>query len=142
MTGRERILAVLSGAQPDRLPFMPITMMFAAQHIGAKYRAYACDHRVLAEAQIRTADTFGFDYVSVISDPAREAADLGAAVEWFEDQPPAIIETRALLAEQRRLIGLRPPDLASAPRMLDRVNGVRLLRERAGRDRIVEGWVE
>src|SRR5690349_19974136 len=138
MTVRERILAVLSGAQPIRLPFMPITMMFAAQHIGAKYRAYACDHRVLAEAQIRTADTFGFIYVSVISVPVLEAADLGAAVEQFEDQPPASIETRALLAEQRRLIGLRPPDLTSAPRMLVLINSVPLLRERAGRDQIVE----
>ena len=142
MTGRERILALLSGAAPDHLPFMPITMMFAAQHIGAKYRDYASSHRVLAEAQIRTAETFGFDHVSAISDPAREASDLGAVVEWFEDQPPAIRETHALLAEKTRLIGLRPPNPDSAPRMLDRVSAVRVLRERAGRDRIVEGWVE
>ena len=75
MTGRERVLAMLSGGRPDRLPLMPITMMFAARHIGARYRDYAGDHRVLAEAQLRTAETFGFDYVSAISDPAREAME-------------------------------------------------------------------
>lgn len=142
MTGRERIEALLSGGAPDRLPLMPITMMFAADRIGARYRDYARDHRVLAEAQLATADAFGLDYVSAISDPAREAGDLGAEIEWFDDQPPAIIESRALLADKRRLAGLALPDPASAPRMADRVEAVRLLRERAGRDRIVEGWVE
>jgi len=121
---------------------MPITMMFAAQRIGVKYRDYAADHRVLAEAQVRTAETFDFDYVSGISDPAREASDLGATVEWFDDQPPAIVEECALLAEKGRLAGLRVPDPTAGPRMSDRVEAVRLLRERVAGDRIVEGWVE
>lgn len=142
MNGRERILAMLSGGATDRLPLMPITMMFAADQIGARYREYARDHRVLAAAQAATADRFGLDYVSAISDPAREASDLGGAVEWFEDQPPAIVESRAVLAEKAALARLRQPDPSSAPRMSDRVEGVRLLRERCGRDLLVEGWVE
>jgi MtaA/CmuA family methyltransferase len=142
MTGRERIIATIEGRQADHLALMPITMMFAARQTGAAYRDYVTDHRVLAEAQIRTAETFGFDYVSTISDPAREAADLGAAIEWFPDQPPAIIESRALLAEKDTLAGLKPPDPLGGGRMHDRVNGVALLKQRAGRDLIVEGWVE
>ncbi len=142
MNGRERVVAMLSGGAPDHLPLMPITMMFASQRIGAKYRDYARDHRVLAEAQVRTAETFDFDYVSAISDPAREASDLGATVEWFEDQPPAIVEDRALLAEKSRLAGMRLPDPSAGPRMSDRVEAVRLLRRRVGAERIVEGWVE
>ncbi len=142
MTGRERIAALLAGSEPDHVPAMPITMMRAAQHIGRKYRDYVTDHRVLAEAQVRVAETFGFDHVSVISDPAREVADLGGAVEWFDNQPPAVIEERALLADKARLVGLRLPTLSSSPRLLDRVEGVRLLKERAGRECMVEGWVE
>lgn len=142
MNGRERVTAMLAGRDTDHLPLMPITMMFAAGRIGARYRDYACDHRVLAEAQIATAEAFGFDYVSAISDPAREASDLGAEIEWFDDQPPAIVESRALLAEKGRFPRLRLPDPAIAPRMADRVEAVRLLKERAGRDLAVEGWVE
>ena len=142
MNGRERILAMIAGAPVDHLPLMPITMMFAADQAGVKYRDYARDHCVLAEAQIRTAEKFGFDYVSVISDPAREASDLGAAVEWFEDQPPAIVESRALLAGKSALASLKLPDPLAGPRMLDRVRGAALLNERAGRDLLVEGWVE
>jgi MtaA/CmuA family methyltransferase len=142
MTGRERILATIKGRETDHLALMPITMMFAARQIGVPYREYATDYRVLAEAQVRTAAAFGFDYVSTISDPAREAADLGAAIEWFPDQPPAIVESRALLAGKAVLAALKPPDPLSGGRMHDRVNGVALLKERAGRNLAIEGWVE
>ena len=49
MNGRERILALLAGQPVDRQPLMPITMMFAADHIGAKYGPYARDYQVLAQ---------------------------------------------------------------------------------------------
>ena len=83
IASRERVLANLEGRPVDRLPLMPITMMFAAVQTGARYRDYCTDYRVLVEAQIRTAEAFGFDYVNTMSDPAREAADCGAAVEYF-----------------------------------------------------------
>jgi MtaA/CmuA family methyltransferase len=142
MTGKERILAKLRGEATDSLPLMPITMMFAADLAGVRYLDYARDHRILAGSQCAVADRFGFDYVSAISDPAREASDLGAAVEWFEDQPPAIVESRALLADKAALAHLRLPDPSLPGRMRDRVEAVRLLAERSGTNRIVEGWVE
>lgn len=76
MTGKERILAKLRGEPTDSLPLMPITMMFASDVASVCYGDYARDHRVLADAQV-VADRFDFDYVSAISDPAREASDLG-----------------------------------------------------------------
>ncbi|HET8546947.1 MAG TPA: uroporphyrinogen decarboxylase family protein [Bryobacteraceae bacterium] len=142
MLPRERVMAMIATGDCDRLPLMPITMMFASDLHGSKYRDYVTDHRVLAAAQIETAGRFGFDYVSVISDPAREASDLGAAIEWFEDQPPAILESQALLRDKAKLSGLRLPDPAQGRRMSDRIAGAGLLKERAGRDLIVEGWVE
>lgn len=142
MTGRERILAHLEGRPVDRLPLMPITMMFAADLAGVRYRDYVSDHRKLVEAQIRVAETFDFDHVSVISDPARETADLGGAVEWFDHQPPAILESRALLADKRALLGLKPPDPCAGGRMTDRLQGVALLKRRVGAQKLIEGWVE
>ena len=110
MTGHDRILAVLAGSTADSLPLMPITMMFAAQQIGVPYGKYAADHRVLVEGQIRTAEKFDFDYVSCISDPAREAADCGAAVQYFDNQPPAVDEVHSLLADKGMLHRLKIPD--------------------------------
>ena len=110
MNGRERILALLDGQPVDRTPLMPITMMFAADHAGVSYGDYARDHRVLVDAQIATAEAYDFDFVSVISDPAREATDCGAEIQFFDDQPPAIIESDALLTEKNFLRTLTVPD--------------------------------
>lgn len=142
MTGKERVLSLLAGNPPDQLPCMPITMMFAADQLGCRYRDYAYDHRQLAAAQLLTAETFGFDYVSTISDPAREAADLGATVCEFDDQPPAMDEANALLEDKSRLVGLRQPDPLGGGRMHDRVLGVALLCEKSAGQLLVEGWVE
>ena len=116
--------------------------MRAADTAEVRYRDYATDHHVLAEAQILTAQTFDFDYVSVISDPAREASDLGAAIEWFDDQPPAIIEAQALLGDKAVLARLQVPDPHAGKRMRDRIQGVALLHARAGATLAIEGWVE
>jgi MtaA/CmuA family methyltransferase len=142
MNGKERVLAMLDGEPVDHLPLMPITMMFAADLAGVRYRDYAADHRTLVDAQLRTAEAFGFDYVSAISDPAREVADLGGAVEWFDNQPPAIIESRALLEAKERLKTLELPRMTSPGRMRDRIDAVSLLKQKTGGTLIVEGWVE
>lgn len=142
MTGRERILALFEGRQTDRIPFMPITMMFAADWVGVTYGQYASDYRTLARAQIETANALEFDYVSCISDPAREAADCGANVRYFEDQPPALDECDALLADKSRLAGLKIPDPLGGGRMHDRVKAAATLTERIGKEKLVEGWVE
>jgi len=142
VTGRERVLAMLEGRPPDRLPCMPITMMFAGDQAGVKYADYARDHRVLVEAQVRTAEEFDLDYVSAISDPAREAADYGAQLTWFEDQPPDLSEANSLLAEKSLLGKLPLLDAVKGGRTEDRIRGVELLRRRAGAEKLVEGWVE
>lgn len=142
MTGSDRVRAILEGRRPDHPPLMPITMMFAAQQAGVRYRDYVTDHRALVEAQIHTAERFGFDHVSCISDPVREAADCGAAVEFFDDHPPAIAGERALLADKSHLGQLELPDPLGGGRMHDRVEAVSLFRSQLGRERLIEGWVE
>jgi MtaA/CmuA family methyltransferase len=97
---------------------------------------------VLVRAQIETANALEFDYVSVISDPAREAADCGANISYFEDQPPAIDESDALLLEKAKLVGMKIPDPLGGGRMHDRVKGAAALKEQIGSEKLVEGWVE
>jgi len=142
MTGYERVFAAFDGGAIDSLPLMPITMMFAADQIGAPYGKYAADHRVMVEAQIRTAEKFDFDYVSGISDPAREAADCGATIHYFDDQPPAVDEARSLLADKGVLARLAVPDPLGGGRMHDRVQAVALFRQRVGGAKAIEGWIE
>lgn len=142
MNGHERLIAHMEGRPVDRLPLMPITMMFAADLAGVPYGRYAADRRVLVDAQLRVAERFDLDHVSAISDPAREAADCGAKVLYFDDQPPAILETEALLTEKETLNRLKVPDPLGGGRMQDRVEGIALFREKVGGQRMIEGWVE
>jgi len=141
MNSRERVFAVLEGRPADRLPLMPITMMFAADRISVPYGRYALDHHVMAEAQIRASDEFGFDHVSGITE-TREAPDCGARIQFFEDQPWAIDESNARLAVKSALSGMRPPDPLEARHMRDRIDGLALMTTQVGNRKIVEGWVE
>ena len=79
MNSRDRVLSLIAGKPVDRPPAMPITMMWAADLIGAKYHDYATRAEIQAAAQCAAARQFALDHVSVISDPCCEAADLGAA---------------------------------------------------------------
>ncbi len=148
MNGYERILATLRHQPVDRLAFMPITMMFAADQIGVTYGEYTSNHRVLVEAQLETVRRFEIDHVSCISDPAREAADCGATIHFFDDQPPAVDENDALLADKNRLKTLTVPDIfqdghgRERSRMYDRVQAARLFAEKVKGEYFIEGWVE
>ena len=142
MSGRARILALLSQAKVDCLPAMPITMTFAARRSGVPYYDYCTDYRVQAEAQVQVAHEFDLDYVSAISDPAVEAADCGAPVVFYPDDPPANDGSAPLLADKARLDHLSVPAIRPGTRMDNRVRAVALLRKRAGREKFVEGWIE
>ena len=142
MNGRERVLSLIAGQRVDRAPFMPITMMFAADFAGVPYLRYVQDHRVLTDTQLRVAERFDYDYVSCISDPAREAVDCGSAVQWFENQPPALVEENSLLREKDALRRLTIPDPFGGGRMFDRVQAVELFRRRIGGEKLIEGWIE
>ncbi len=122
------------------LPRLPILMGWAARYIGRDYAAFASDHHVLVEANLRCARDFGFDQVSAISDPYRETSAFGAPIEYQEDTPPICLELP--LAETKELAALRHPDPATSPRMLDRIRAIQSYREQVGGQYSILGWIE
>ncbi len=124
----------------DRPPNFDIYMQRAARHVGRPLSRYYLDHRVLVEANLAVLEAFDLDIVQAISDPYREASDLGLDVEWPEDSLPI---RRAILLQapedEARLKLVAPED---GRRMSDRLEGVRLLRAHVGDDVPVMGWVE
>lgn len=144
MTPRERYDAILDGRTPDIVPRIPLLMQFAAEHIGSNYGAFASDHRVLVEANIRCAEDFGLDQVSTISDPYRETAGFGGDIVFHENSVPECV--RPPLADASAgddSIGrLVVPDPEVAPRMRDRLDAIRLYRQRLGNRYSILGWVE
>jgi MtaA/CmuA family methyltransferase len=143
MNSRERVLNRFAGKTVDRLPLMPITMQFACRMIGRKYKDYITDHKVLVQAQMRVVEAFGFDHVSCISDPTREASDLGSAVIMEEDSAPGMDYANALLADKATLLNLQFSDpFKVGSRMYDRIQAAELFKKQIGSEKIIEGWVE
>ena len=140
MNGYERYIATLNGETVDHPARTPILMRWAAEYIGETYGAFLSDHRVLVEANLRCAHDLELDQVSAISDPLRETEGFGGKVEIHphsgascEDPPLAQTLDPTLLAR---------PDPHTSPRMRDRVEAVRLFKEKVGGRYSILGWVE
>jgi uroporphyrinogen-III decarboxylase len=130
----------LKGAAVDRPPNFNILMTFAARHIGRPLSEYYLDYRVLVDANLAMVEDFESGIVQAISDPYRETHDFGAEIEFPEDGLPLC--KSPLLQDPDKLRTLCMPDPASGRRMSDRVNAVRLMREKVGDEVPVMGWVE
>jgi MtaA/CmuA family methyltransferase len=115
-------------------------MQFAAEYIGSNYGAFASDHKVLVEANMRCAIDFGMDQLSCISDPYRETAGFGAEIIFHENSVPECV--RPPLADTDDLGTLSIPDPAGAERMRDRIEACRLYRQLDQDRHSILGWVE
>ncbi|MDE2126788.1 MAG: uroporphyrinogen decarboxylase family protein [Armatimonadetes bacterium] len=141
MNSRERVLAHLDGRPVDHLPFMAITMQFAARRLGVSYRDYATNYRHLVAGQIQVAEAFGLDHVNTMSDPVCEAADCGAKTVSPDDSPACIDAAHPLLADKGSLARLNVPS-PYAGRMMNRLSALSLYRERVAGAKLIEGWIE
>ncbi len=72
----------------------------------------------------------------------REAADCGARIELYDDQPAAIVESDALLADKSVLAKLDLPDPLGGGRMHEAVKALELMKQRVGDEKAIMGWVE
>jgi MtaA/CmuA family methyltransferase len=136
----ERVRRRLRGEPVDRRPNLDIYMQRAAHHVRRPLSRFYLDHRVLVEANLAVLEAFDLDIVQTISDPYREASDLGLDVEWPEDSLP--FRRAILLVEPGDAASLRLVAPEDGRRMSDRIDAVRLLRERVREDVPVMGWVE
>lgn len=140
MNACERMTRRLRGEPVDRPPNFDIMMTFAAHFIGQPLRSYYLDHRVLCRANLAVQQAFDLDIVQAISDPYREAADLGLPVVFPPDGLP--MRTASLLVELGDLDRLQGAAATLGPRMTGRLEALRLLYEQVGGETPVMGWVE
>jgi MtaA/CmuA family methyltransferase len=140
MNAYERMQNRLNGQPVDRIPNFNIYMALAAHHIGAKLRDYYLDYRVLVQANLAMVSTFQADIVQAISDPYREACDLGLEVEFPLDGLP--MRRQPLIQEPADLAKLKRVPPHAGRRMSDRLEAVGMLRAQVGGEVPVMGWVE
>ena len=140
MTSIERLRRRLTGEPVDRIPNFNIFMGRAAHHINETLRGYYLDHRVLCRANFAVLEDFELDIVQAISDPYRETADFGADIIFPDDGLPVC--RAPLIVEEGDLMRLSPLQPEKGARMSDRIEAVRLFREKAGGEVPIMGWVE
>ena len=140
MTSKERLYNRLEGKAVDKIPNMNIAMGLVAKMAGVTYREYVQDYRKLVEGNLICAERFGFDSVSVISDPMREASAYGTKLNFPENGVP--YADPCLLADGLDISRVAAFDPMESPRTLDRIKGVELLKQKVGTDYPIIGWVE
>jgi uroporphyrinogen decarboxylase len=140
MSSLERVRRRLRGEEVDRAPNFDIYMTRAAHYVGRPLSEYYLDYRALVEANLAVCADFDLDIVQTLSDPYREAADMGLEVEFPEDDLP--VRKKVLLETPEDLAKLRRVAADDGRRMSDRLDAVRTLVERVGHEVVVMGWVE
>ena len=140
MTPLERLNARLEGKPVDKIPNMNIVMAIAAREAGVTYREFATDYHKLVEGSLRCAEKYGLDSVGVISDPMREASAFGAKISIPENAVPYAVQP--LVGDDFDLLILKRFDPFEGERTLDRLKGCELLRQKAGNEYPVIGWIE
>jgi MtaA/CmuA family methyltransferase len=140
MNSTERIQRRLSGQPVDRPPNFNLFMTFAAHYCKMPLRRYYLDYHALAEANQAMVENFGMDLYQAISDPFREAYDLGAGVEFPEEGLP--ISRKALIQSAQDFSKLRVIAPEDGRRMSDRLEAIRRMKTMGGEDVPVMGWVE
>ncbi|MFW9950872.1 MAG: uroporphyrinogen decarboxylase family protein, partial [Candidatus Thorarchaeota archaeon] len=130
-------LAAIKGI-PEAIPFNPFIMHLAATLTNMDYnREYCQDPNSLAEAQIKCSEFFGIDHVNVSTDAYREASAWGVEMDWEGHTPIAKSHL-----EIEKFDSIEEPDLLSSPRIINRVNAVRILDEKVGGKQCIIGWIE
>jgi MtaA/CmuA family methyltransferase len=115
-------------------------MAFASDRADVSYREFSTNGTVLAEAQLSVYERFHVDALTVASDTARLAADLGGKVIYPENQPPFV--SSPILSNAAELKHLRRPDPArKGSRIADRLTALRMLVDAVGQDCLVLGWL-
>jgi MtaA/CmuA family methyltransferase len=140
MNSFERFKNRLAGKPVDSVPNFNIMMTFAAHFIKKPLSEYYLDYRILCEANFKVVENFGIDIVQAISDPYREAADLGLSVEFPYDGLP--VNKYPLLKAEEDLTKLKVVSPESGRRMSDRIKGILAFKEKVKNEVPIMGWVE
>ena len=140
MNSYERVMNRFAGKPVDRLPNFSLVMMFAAKQLGVTFGNYCTDYRLLADGAWLCYEKFGFDHLCAISDPMREAEGFGAQLVIPDNGIPFSPVKR--IQKLSDIDTLKVIDPASGRRMNDRLEAVRVMKERACGEVPVVGWIE
>lgn len=132
ITGMDRVRAAATGAPSDRIPVFCNLLDQGARTLGVAPRRFYNDGALVAEAQLRLRETYGYDNVWAFFYIGKEIRLFGAQeVQFCEDGPPVL--EGALVKEPRDIDALEvPDDLENHPEFREQLTCLRILRAEVG----------
>ncbi len=140
MDSLERTICFIEGGRPDRIPFHPILMRFAAKHAGVRYRDFCLSHTHKCMANIKCAADFQSDWVNTMSDAYAEAEAFGTKLSYPVDDLP-MVQKYAVeeISDISRMTVLKPGEFG---RLMERCAEIREYRALTAGKMFICGWVE
>ena len=139
MTGRERMLAVLEGRRPDRIPVFPNIHFGTARFGGMTIREFSTDAKRNAQCLIGACREFGYDAVKVGSDVTVEGEAVGSMVEFPEDNVPSV---KVPFLQEPSIDKLWMPDPYKDGRMPMFLESTRIVSQTIGKDVFVASLMQ
>ncbi len=132
-TSLERVMTVISGGIPDRVPTDLHNFLPAARAAGMRLSECLRSGELMAESQILAWRRFGHDMLLVENGTAALAEAMGCGVLYPDDAAPLAVEPA--LTDLRNVDRLRPPDPERDFPLTEVLKAVTLLRRELG-DRV------
>jgi len=140
MNSLDRTIDFIEGRRPDRVPFHPIMMRFAAAYAGVNYRDFCLSATHKCQANIICARDFGSDWVNTMSDPYAEAEAFGTVLTYPPNDLPAV--QHYAIREISDIDSLKVRKAADHSRMRERILELREYRQKTADTFFISGWVE
>jgi MtaA/CmuA family methyltransferase len=128
----ERVSAVFSGEEPDRVPVTAILGTLVARFGGYKSSEYSKDPEKMAKAQIAFFKKFGMDVINAWSDVGQLAEGWGCPIKFVDkiESTPMIMDTVIKRAEGWETIEIVDPEKAG--RMPVTLDAIELISKELG----------
>ncbi len=132
ITGMDRLRAAASGAPCDRIPVFCTLLDQGARELGVPPHRFYNDGALVAEAQIRLREKYGYDNVWAFFYIGKEIGLFGdSGVQFCEDGPPVLVD--ALVKGPEAIEALEvPDDLENHPEFREQLTCLRILRAELG----------
>lgn len=132
MTGMERLQAVMTGQQPDRVPVFCNLLDQGAAELGMGIKEYYASGVNVAEGQLRMREKYGYDGVMGMFYVGMEAELFGCrSIVYATDGPPNV--GHLVINKEEDIASLEvPEDFSQLPRFRELATCIRILKERVG----------
>lgn len=117
MTHKQRVMTVLDGGIPDRVPVVPQSFLFSIESAGLKMSDVVRSPERMAGALAECRERYGYDGCIIDYDDATLAEACGAKVIYRDEDPAIVDESCLLVQDYAQVKDLELPDPKSSGRL-------------------------